>query len=285
MLELLRILIYYPLINLLTFLIWIIPGHFAAVGIILLTLFVRFLLVLPSKKAAQTQRKMQQVQPLIDELKREYGDDKQGLAVAQMELFKKNDINPFSNCLTLLIQIPILITLYYAIRFGLAPDSPHIYPWMVRPEFINTNFFGISLLTPDKSFVLPVIAAILQYIQIKMTMPNHKPVPGAAPDVAVQTQKMFQYVIPGTTLIFASSFPAGVALYWVVSTMFSIGQQWFVNKEKYNITGVDAALKEADVKHPEHKPRSKKVLKEIKEQTATDTKSGVTVTVRKKKSS
>jgi YidC/Oxa1 family membrane protein insertase len=283
MLELLRIIIYYPLINVLTFLIWVIPGNFAALAIIILTILVRLMLLAPSRRAAQTQRKMQQVQPLIDELKREYGDDRQGLAMAQMELFKKNDINPFSNCLTILIQIPILIALYYAIRFGLAPDSPHIYPWMVSPEFINTNLFGISLLAPDRTFVLPIIAAALQYAQIKMTLPAHKPVPGAAPDPTVLTQRMMLYVIPVTTLVFASTFPAGVALYWATSTLFSVVQQWFVNKERYNITGVDAALKEADKKHPEHKPRTKKVMEEIKEQTSTG-KSGVTVTVRKKKS-
>lgn len=278
--EIIRILVYYPLINLLTFLSWLVPGHYAAVSIILLTLMVRFALLIPSKKAAQTQRKMQQLQPLLDELKLEYGNDRQGLAAAQMELYKKNGVNPFGNCGTLLIQLPILIALYYAIRFGLSPDSVHIYPWMVRPEFINTNFFGIDLIQPDKTYILPVFAAVLQFVQVKLSMPQHRP--EVKNDPAVATQKIMQYFIPATTLLFAASFPAGVALYWVVTTAFSCVQQLQVNKEKYDLTGVEKALKDADKEHPEHKPRSQKIEAEIKEQTSTDKKSGVKVTVRRK---
>ncbi|HSI20404.1 MAG TPA: YidC/Oxa1 family membrane protein insertase [Verrucomicrobiae bacterium] len=284
MLEILRVLIYYPLINLLTLIIWAVPGHYAAVGIVLLTLLVRFILLIPSKKAAQTQRKMQQIAPLAAELKQEYGDDKQGFAMAQMELYKKNDINPFGNCITLLIQIPVLITLYYSIRFGLTPDNPHLYAWLPRPEFINNNFFGINLIAPDKTYVLPVLAALMQYVQARLMMPATPvaPNPDGTPDPNAMTQKIMQYFLPATTLLFALSFPAGVALYWVVSTAFQVVQQFYVNKEKYAITGVDAALKEADAEHPEHKPRSPRVMDQIKEQTSTNTKAGVTVTVRKK---
>ena len=284
MLEILRILIYYPLINLLTFFTWLVPGHYAAVSIIILTLLVRFALLVPSKRSAQTQRKMQQIAPLLEELKVEYADDKQGLAAAQMELYKENGVNPFSNCLTVLIQVPILITLYYAIRFGLTLDNPHIYSWMVHPSVINTNFFGISLLNPDKTFVLPAFAAILQFLQVRLTMPTAKPLPGAPADPALMTQKVTQYFIPATTLLFALRFPAGVALYWVISTGFQVIQQWYVNKEKYKIVGVTAALKEADEEHPEHRKRPAKVMEEIAEQTLVTKKGGVNVTVRKKKS-
>lgn len=283
MLELLRIIIYYPLINLLMFFIWLTPGHYAAVGIILLTLAVRFALLIPSKRAAQTQRKMQQIQPLLDELKAEYGNDKQGLALAQMELYKKNNINAFGNCLSLLVQLPILLTLYYAIRDGLRPDSPHLYAWLPRPEFINTELFTIGLTAPDTTFVLPVLAALLQYWQMKITLP--KPAEGAPSNPMAASQRTMIYLLPAMTLIFASSFPAGVALYWIVASVFSIVQQTYVNKEKYQIAGVGAALKEADEEHPEHKKRSEKVMREIREQTTADTKSGVTVTVRRKKKS
>ncbi len=109
MLSLLETIFYYPFVNLLIFIIKLTPGHYAAIGIIVLTLIVRFILILPSKRAAQAQRKLSQLQPLIDELKEEYPDDKQGLAVAQMELYKKNKINPFASCGLALIQLPILL--------------------------------------------------------------------------------------------------------------------------------------------------------------------------------
>jgi YidC/Oxa1 family membrane protein insertase len=281
--ELFNILIYYPLINLLTFLIWLTPGHYAASGIILLTLLVRFILLIPSKRAAQTQRRMQQLAPLIAELKVEYGDDKQGLAVAQMDLYKKNGVNPFGNCVTLLIQLPILITLYSAIRNGLTANNPHIYQWLSQPTFIDPNFFGISLLNPDPTYLIPVVAAIAQYIQIKMTLPAPALATAGTQDPAVATQRMMLYLIPILTVAFASSLPAGVALYWVVTTLFGIVQQAMVNREKYSIEGVGEALKVADVEHPEHKPRTEKVLKQIAEETST--KKGVTVKVRKRSGS
>lgn len=284
MLQFFQILIYYPLVNLLTFLIWLTPGHWSAIGIILLTLIVRFILLIPSKKAAQTQRKMQQLQPLLNELKKEYGDDRQGLAAAQMELYKKNEVNPFGNCVTLLIQLPILITLYYAIRNGLDLASIHLYPWMVRPEFINNHFFWVNLTSPDKTYVLPVLAAVLQYFQVRLTMPQVKQEPGAAPDPAVASQKVMQYFIPASTLLIATNFPSGVALYWIVTTAFGVVQQMLINREKYELSGVEAALKDADKEHPEHAKRPAKVLKEIDEQSHTDKKTGVNITVRRKKS-
>lgn len=280
MIQLLKILLYYPFINILTFFIWATPGHFAAAGIILLTLLVRFLLFIPSKQAAQVQRRTQQLAPLVEELKREYGDDRNGFAVAQMELYKKNNINPFSSCITLLIQFPVLIILYYSIRYGLSVGNPHVYSWMVHPTFINTNFFGINLTVTDHTYILPVIAAVLQYLQMHLTVPKQEP--GAAPDPTAAAQRSFKYVIPVTTLLFAARFPAGVALYWIISTAFGVVQQMLVNREKLTVTGVTEALKEADVEHPEHKPRTQKVLKEIAEET--NTKAGVQVTVRKKKS-
>ncbi len=282
MLDLLRILIYYPLTNILAFIIWSTPGHYAAAGIIILTLIIRFALLIPSRKGAQTQRKIQQIQPLVNELKAEYADDKQGFAMAQMELYKKNDINAFGNCLTLIIQLPLLITLYYAIRHGLTPGNVHIYPWMPKITTINPNFFGINLLNPDKTYILPVLAAVAQFFQARLMAPQTKPVPGAAPDPAAATQRAMMYFLPATTLIFAISFPAGVALYWVMSTGFQAIQQFYVNKEKYTITGVDAALKEVDKEHPGHKKVAPKALAEIKDSTSTDKKSGVNVVVRRK---
>src|ERR1044072_309292 len=157
-----NVLLYYPLLYLPTFFIWATPCHFAAVGIILLTLVVRFILIIPSKRAAQAQRKMTQLAPLLEDLKKEYGDDKQGMAVAQMDLYKKNNINPFSSCGLALVQLPVLYLLFRAIRDGLALDNPHIYNWMPHLNSIDTNLFGINLLSLDHTYILPILAAALQ---------------------------------------------------------------------------------------------------------------------------
>lgn len=278
MIEIFKTILYYPFLNLLTFYTWLVPGHHIVWGIILLTLTVRFALLIPTKRQAQSQRKTMQLAPLIEDLKKEYGDDRQGLAMAQMELYKKNGINPFGSCLLGLVQLPILLVLYYAILNGLNADSPHLYSWLPRPDHITTSFFGLDLLKPDPTYILPIIAAGLQFLQMKLTIPKF--VKGQAVDPAIAMQRNMVYIFPALTLFIAGSFPAGVAVYWIVSTSFSVVQQYFVNKEKFNIQGVEQVMNEADKQHPEYKRPEKVEQKILKE--AAVTKKGVTVTVRKK---
>jgi YidC/Oxa1 family membrane protein insertase len=280
--NILNTIIYYPFLNLLAFFIWLSPGHYAAVGIILLTIVVRIILLVPSQRALQAQRKISQIQPLMEDLKVEYANDKQGLAVAQMDLYKKNDINPFSSCLLTLVQFPVLIILYHTIRDGLSVSAPHIYAWVPRAPFINTDFFGINLLNPDHTYILPILAALLQFAQVYLTTAKQpKPKPGAAVDPSQAMTKNMMFVFPLLTFWIAYRLPSALALYWSVTTIFGIVQQYFVNKQKFNISGVEKVLKEADAKHPEHH-RSKEEAKEILE--ATSSKKGVNVTVRRKKS-
>jgi YidC/Oxa1 family membrane protein insertase len=282
MIQLLRVLIYYPFINLLSFFIWLVPGHNAAWGIILLTLVVRFILLVPSRRAAQSQRKINQMQPLLEELKAEYGTDRQGLATAQMDLYKKNGINPFASCLPLLIQLPILIILYRTVLHGLDLNNPHLYAWLPRAPFINTSLFGINLLKPDHTYILPILAAALQFFQAKMILPPVKPeVAGQRPDPAQMVQRQSVYLFPLLTFTAAIKFPAGAALYWTISTLFTVIQQYYVNKEKLALTGLVEAEKKADKAHPENVVKAHKVKEVIEE--ASKAKNGVTVTVRRKK--
>lgn len=280
MIEFIKIILYYPFLNLLTFFVWLVPGHHVAWGIIFLTLIVRFALYIPTKRQAESQRRTMELSPLIQELKEEYGTDKQGLALAQMELYKKNGINPFSSCLTALVQIPILFILYYAILHGIDGNSPHLYSWLPRPENVQTVLFGIDLLKPDNTYVLPVIAAALQFWQMKLTFAKIPTPKSGELDPAIASQKMMVYIFPLLTLFIAGSFPAGVALYWVVSTIFSVVQQLSVNKQDLNLTGLDKVVAEADKKNPtfKHSPAMKKELLEEK-----IAKGGVKVSVRRKK--
>lgn len=275
--EFFATILYYPFLNLLTFFIWLSPGHYAWVGIVLLTLLVRFILLIPSKKAAQGQRKMQQIQPLMNELKVDYGDDKAGLAAAQMELYKKNGVNPFSSCGLALIQLPVLYILYYTFLHGLTVNSPHIYAWVPRPETINNMFLGLDLLKPDPTYILPILAAGLQFWQTRMVMPP-KMAPGTE-DPAQALQRNMMYLLPLITLFIAQSFAAGIVLYWVVTTVFSIIQQYFVNREKYALVGIEKVVNDAEKKYPEATARLEKVEKQVLD---TSVKKGVTLKVRKK---
>lgn len=282
MLEFIKTILYYPFVNLITFFIWLVPGHNAAWGIIFLTLIVRFALLVPSKKAAQAQRRLQEMAPLIEELKLEYGNDKQGMAQAQMELYKQNNINPFGSCVPLLIQFPVLIILYQAILHGLTPNNPGLYAWLPRPDHVQTIFLGIDLLKVDRFYVFAIIAGALQFVQMRMVMPKTPKDKAPSTDPAQAMQKQMMYLFPLLTLYVAGRFPAGVALYWVITTAFSIVQQYYVNKEKLKVVGVKEALAEADVLHPEHKNEDKALKEELVEELEQTTKKGVSITVRRK---
>ncbi|MEI6478471.1 MAG: YidC/Oxa1 family membrane protein insertase [bacterium] len=274
--EILSAIVYYPFVNVLNFFIWATPGHYAAAGIALLTILVRLVLIVPYKKGAQSQRRMMQLQPLLDELKKEYAGDQQGLAAAQMELYKKNNINPFSSCGSLLLQLPVLYLLYYTIQHGLVAHNPHLYGWLPKPEFINTAFFGIDLLKPDKTFILPIIASGLQLIQVKMTLP---PKSASSNDAQQATQRMMMYLAPALTLYISYRLEAGVAVYWIVTNLFSIVQQYYVNKERLSLTGVEKVVEAAEKAHPEAIAAMEKAEAEV---LGTEVKKGVQVTVRKK---
>jgi YidC/Oxa1 family membrane protein insertase len=275
-------LFYYPFLNLLVFVTAYSPGHNAAWAIVIATLLVRLALLIPSKRSAQSQRRMNEMQPLIEELKKEYGDDKQGLSVAQMELYKQNNINPFASCLPLLIQLPVLIFFYRAI-ISLNPNGAHIYSFVPKFSDLHSSFFGINLLKPDHYYFLPVIASVLQFFQIRMTMPKLPArVPGAEPDPTQMVQRNMMYISPLLTMSIAYRLPAGAALYWVISTGFSIIQQYYVNKEKLKLTGVTASLKEVERKHPEHTKEAEKAIVDLKSLEETTTQKGVSITVRRK---
>ena len=277
MITFIKALLYYPFLNLLTFYIWLVPGHYVAIGIILLTLTVRFVLLIPTKHQAESQRKTMQMAPVIAELKAKYGDDKQGLAAAQMELYKENGINPFSSCLVALIQLPVLIILYYSILHGLHADSPHLYSWIPRPSSLNTSLFGIDLLVHDKTYILPVIAAALQFAQVRMILPKKQP--GVQEESTVAMNRTMSYFFPLITLYVAGNFPSGVALYWIVSTGFGVVQQYLVNKGRLKVQ------MPIDIPAPVHAAKqvtAKSSVKEASKSTSAETKKGVTVSVRKK---
>ena len=143
--------IYHPLLNLLVFFYNIIPGHDIGVVIILITIFIRLLLALllaPSfHKSLKSQKAMNDLQPKLNAVKEKYKDDKEGQAKAMMELYKENKINPFSSCLPLLLQLPILIGLYQAFRVALNPAISMVqrlnglYPFVHRPDSISPYFW------------------------------------------------------------------------------------------------------------------------------------------------
>ena len=223
--------VYQPIYNALILLYNIVPGHDLGVAIILLTVIVRLLLYPISKKQIESQKKLQDLQPEIKKLQDKYKGDKEKQGRALMEFYKEKKVNPASGCLPLVVQIVFFIALYRAFIAGINFNSAcsDLYGFVACPSSVNVNFFGIlDLAKPN--VVLAMIAAAGQFVQTKMMMTKN-PSPVKKGDFSsIMTQQML-YLGPLLTLFIGMKFPAGLALYWVVNTLFAIVQQYLTMKK------------------------------------------------------
>ena len=219
--------IYRPLLNLLIYVYNVLPGHDIGIVIILLTLLIRLLLAPSFHKSLKSQSDMNALQPKLAELKEKHKDDKEGQAKAMMDLYKENKINPLSSCLPLLIQLPILIALYQVFQKTLGGSVEGLYTFVQNPGTINPYFLGlINLSKPSLAF--GVIAGLAQFWQSKITMPSTPNQDSTAKIMAMQTT----YVLPFVSAFIALRLPAGLPLYWIITTLFAVGQQYYIMRQR-----------------------------------------------------
>jgi len=220
--------IYRPLLNLLVFFYHYIPD--IGVVIVLLTLLIRLLMAPSFHKSLKSQKAMTDLQPKLNEVKEKYKNDKEGQAKAMMQLYKDHKINPLSSCLPLLIQFPILIALYQVFSKALNNHLTGLYSFVVKPETINPFFLHLMDLSKP-SIVLGVLAGLAQFWQSKMMLP--KTSSGAQDATAKAIQVQTTYFLPIVSVVIAIKLPAGLPLYWLVTTLFAVGQQyWLVKKQQ-----------------------------------------------------
>lgn len=221
-----------PLFNFLVFLYNIIPGLDFGVAIVTLTIIIRFIFVPLSIKSLRSQKELNKLQPELKKLQEKYKNDRTALGQAQMALYKERGINPFSGCLPLLIQLPILIALYSALRSGLKPeDLKFLYSFIHNPGIIKSTAFGF-LDMAKKSTVMAVMSGALQWIQLKQASKMQAPTAASeAPSQAYQMNKQMLYFFPVMVIIIAWNLPAGLVIYWIVTTAFSIFEQLYINKK------------------------------------------------------
>ena len=240
--------VYQPLYNLLIIFYVIIPD--LGVAIILLTLLTRLVLMPLSKKSIESQKKMQDVQPELKKIQEKYKHDKQLQGKKVMEFYKEKGVNPAGGCLPMIVQMIFLITLYRVFMLGL--NSPEIsdllYSFVKNPGHLNPIAFGFLDVTKP-SIWLAGVTAIVQYFQGKMMLktnqaktPTKKEVSkkdDKGPDFSSMMQQQMVYMGPILTLVIGMKFASGLILYWLVTTLFMLAQQWFVireEKEKGNNT-------------------------------------------------
>jgi YidC/Oxa1 family membrane protein insertase len=224
---------YLPVFNILILLFHGV-GNFA-LAIILLTLLIRGALFPLTRKQLSSTRKMQEIQPKLKALQAQHRGDPQAAMAAQQALYKEHGVSMYGGCLPLIIQMPFLYALFYAFESVLSTSShalhdvnQQIYPFLPKLTALpNTHFLWTDLASPDRFYILPIIAGILTFLQMRMAMPVRRP--GAPKDPTASTTQSMQYIMPLFTVFIGTRFPAGLALYWTVSTGFSAVQQYLLS--------------------------------------------------------
>lgn len=220
--------LYQPLYNGLVFLIGASPGYSVGLSVIVLTIIVRFIIFPFAHKSIKTQRKMRELEPELKKIREKY-KDKQEQAKHTMELYKKHGTNPFSGCLTVFVQLPILIALFLVFKSGFAENSGLLYSFVHYPPHITLNFLGADL--NSKSYVLAVLVGLSQYFYTTLSLPktNKGESGGSFQEEFARSMNMqMRYIFPVLFIAFSLSIPSAVALYWLTSNIFSIGQELFV---------------------------------------------------------
>jgi YidC/Oxa1 family membrane protein insertase len=193
-------------------LFWLLKTLHSMVGnwgwaIIFLTVLIKLVFYPLNAKAGRSMAQMKVLAPKMEKLKELYGEDRQKLNQAMMELYRTEKINPLGGCLPIVVQIPVFIALYWVL---LASIELRHAPWL---GWIH------DLSAPDPYFVLPVIYAISMFVTTRLN-----------PQPADPVQARVMLIMPIMFSIFFLFFPAGLVLYWVAQNLLSILQQWHINR-------------------------------------------------------
>lgn len=235
MLNLWNTLLYEPFVNILAFLVSVIPGGDVGVAVIVFTLVVKLALSPISKKSIKSQSKLNKLNPELKKIK-ESGKSKEEQAQMTFALYKEHGVNPFSGCLFTLLQIPIIFALYYVFMKGLSFDSDIIYSFITAPVEVNMYFLGV-LDIGGKSLLLAILAGVSQFFQARFMPKPQKveKVPGKTPSfqesLTNTMQIQMRYVFPFLIAFIAYNVSGAVALYWIVNNIFTATQNFLIKNK------------------------------------------------------
>lgn len=206
--------IYDPVLAALVWIYQTIPLHDLGLSIIVLTFAVRVVLLPLFWKSAKDQSILQTLQPKVKEIQANHKEDREAQGRALMALYREHKVNPLSGIFFLLLQLPVFIALFQIFTRELE-----------NVAFDSHTFLGLINLD-EKSILVALLAAGLQYLQARL-MPQGKGTEGSS----AKMMKLFGlFVGPAITLIILTSLPSALGLYWVASTVFSVGQQLVINR-------------------------------------------------------
>ena len=189
---------------------WLLKNIHALLGnwgwsIILLTMLIKLAFYKLSAASYRSMANMRRMTPKMTQIRERYGDDRQRMSQAMMELYKKEKINPLGGCLPIVIQIPVFISLYWVLLGSVELRQAGFILWIH------------DLSTKDPYYVLPLIMGVSMFLQQKIS---------PAPPDPIQAKVMM--ALPVVFTLFFAFFPSGLVLYWVVNNVLSIAQQWYI---------------------------------------------------------
>jgi YidC/Oxa1 family membrane protein insertase len=279
--ALLKATIYQPLFNLLIFLVWLMPGNNLGLAIVALTIIIRLLFLPTMIKQGISQEKLKVLQPLIKDIQARHKEDKTAQSKAMIDLYKKAGTSPWGACLPLIVQLIVLGLLYRVFQIGLSTDRfDLLYNFIPHPSAVNVHFLGIDLSKPEL-WILPITAGLLQFVQTKLSIvtggKGKKKVNTDDPMSMAMNQMV--YIFPVVTVIIARGLPAALSVYWIITSLFMIGQQLYINLKIRPKIREQFADSEIDLigQFDEKKENKKKVNDNKK-----NTTHGVSVSVRKR---
>jgi len=230
---------YQPIYNALIFIIDNITFGDVGFAIILVTIIVKLILAPLTQKSIKSQILMKRMEPELKKIKKDF-PNKEEQAKKTFELYKKYGTNPFSGCLVVILQLPVIFALYYVFYNGIAVKPDFIYSFIQIPQSLHTNFLGL-LEMGSKSIFLGLLAGITQFIQGYLSSPvkaktlevvTDKEEPKTFQDQLSSSMQMnVKYILPIFIAFIAWKISAAVALYWVVSNIFTIVQEWYIRRK------------------------------------------------------
>lgn len=231
--ELFHAILYQPMFNAFVALYNVIPDVGAV--IVILTVIIKAILYPLTNASIKAQKSMTDLQPKMEALKKQHKENQQVLAQETMKLYKEHKVNPLGSCLPILIQLPVFIALYLVLRDGLTTtDFNSLYTFVKNPGTIDTTTIGgISL--HDPSIILAILAGAAQFVQAKMMVRKQPPKAagegGKDENMMAMMNKQMLYMMPVMTVIIGIKLPAGLSLYWFLSTLLTALQQMILFKK------------------------------------------------------
>lgn len=223
-----------PIYNLLIFFVDVVPGGDVGLAVIAVTIVVKIIILPLSLSAVRTQRAMKVVEPELREIREKYKDNKEKQAKETFALYKKYNINPFASILTLLIQLPILLALYWVFMGESLPtiDIDILYSFVSIPTVISTLFLGFFAIT-GKSFILALLAGVTQFLQAYVSIPHTPKTEKStmSEDFGRAMAMQARYVIPFIIAVVAYQTSGAVALYFITSNIVTLAQEVIVRRK------------------------------------------------------